>query len=218
MDTRVTKLMLIRIERGVPLVKPAEQAVAQALASTMAAGPSKPAQQAGAQKPSAAVETQLASMFERQVEQCLRHLSQYAWLGQSELALGLLIEGANAIERGKAVREILLDAVECLRPAGTRPGGAQRVPPEWYGYAILYDAYIADVPNRDIMSRLYISEGTFNRRRRAAMHAVASALLEAKRLAQSAAQTQPPQVGRPLQPWAARHSPTGWPMGQGANC
>ena len=43
---------------------------------------------------------------------------------------------------------------------------------------ILHSAYFEDVPNRDIMSRLYISEGTFNRTRRAALRAVTQTLEE----------------------------------------
>ena len=49
-------------------------------------------------------------------------------------------------------------------------------PREWHSYAILYDAYVEDVPNREIMARLYISEGTFNRLRRKALQAVSRAV------------------------------------------
>jgi hypothetical protein len=62
-----------------------------------------------------------------------------------------------------------------------RPGGdIPRDPPprEWYPYVILYDAYVNGKQNRDVMSRLYISEGTFNRTRRAAISSLARALVE----------------------------------------
>ena len=56
------------------------------------------------------------------------------------------------------------------------------IPPrEWHSYIILHDAYVEDVPNRDIMSQLYVSEGTFHRQRRKALRAVARSLLEARR-------------------------------------
>jgi hypothetical protein len=136
--------------------------------------------QAGAQDLIAALESQLDQNFERQVEQCLRHLSDYPLLGQSGLVADLLIDGATHIERGKAVRAALLRAIETLRPVGAEPTGTQSVPREWHAYTILHEAYVEDLPNRDIMARLYVSEGTFNRQRRKALHAVARALLEAK--------------------------------------
>ena len=43
---------------------------------------------------------------------------------------------------------------------------------------MLHDAYMDDVPNREIMARLYVSQGTFNRLRRRALRAVARNLLE----------------------------------------
>jgi hypothetical protein len=42
----------------------------------------------------------------------------------------------------------------------------------------LHEAYIEEKLNRDIMSRLYISEGTFNRTRRAAIRSLARILGE----------------------------------------
>ena len=80
------------------------------------------------------------------------------------------------IERGKAVQEVLIKAIEKLRPLS--PILRDPPPREWYPYLILYDAYLEEIPNRDIMSKLYISEGTFNRTRRAAIRSVARALGE----------------------------------------
>jgi hypothetical protein len=174
--------------------------------------------QPGAPELIAALEAQLDGNFERRVEQGLRHLSEYTWLGQSGLAAELLVEGANHIERGKAVRDALLGAIEGLRPAGAPPSGAHCVPREWHSYTILYDAYVADVPNRDIMSRLYISEGTFSRRRREALRAVARALLEAKRSAMAAAQNLPPQARRLSRCPAGNGLWVGWLVGQCGTC
>jgi len=224
-------LVLVRIDGGFVAVNLGDQALTQALISSLPSsrqveqarptvvGASQTARQAGAQELIAAMESELDANFGRLVEQCLRHLSQYAWLGQSGLAAGLSIEGANQIERGKAVREALSGAIESLRPAGARPGGAQCLPPEWHGYAILHDAYVDDVPNDIIMSRLYISEGTFNRRRREALQAVTRALMEVKRSAMAAAaQTHLPQVGRPLQALPASRSLASWSLSRGGTC
>ena len=52
------------------------------------------------------------------------------------------------------------------------------LPRIWYSYAILHDAYIQGVPNREIMARLYISEGTFNRTRRNALRGLTRLLTE----------------------------------------
>ena len=135
--------------------------------------------QAGAQDLIAAMETQLDRTFEQNVEYCLQHLSDYILLGQSGLVDELMMGGTTHIERGKAVRDSLLLAIDSLRPAQTRPAG---IPPrEWHSYIILHDAYVEDVPNRDIMSLLYVSEGTFHRQRRKALRAVARSLLEARR-------------------------------------
>ncbi len=134
--------------------------------------------QASAQDLIAALESQLDRNFERLVEQGLQHLSDYTLLGQSGLVDELMIGGATHIERGKVVRDRLLHAIESLRPAGAPPSGV--LPREWHAYTILYEAYVEDTPNRDIMSKLYVSEGTFNRQRRKALHAVARSLLESR--------------------------------------
>lgn len=116
--------------------------------------------------------------FTKQVEDALRHLADYAWLAESQLAERFINEHNSHIERGKAVRAGLTHAIESLKPASARPNGV--LPREWHAYFILHEAYIADTPNRDIMSRLYISEGTFNRTRRKALQAVARVMAEHK--------------------------------------
>jgi hypothetical protein len=107
----------------------------------------------------------------------------YAYLGDHPLTQFKLVRSKVApgaavthLDLGKAAYDVLAEAVEKLRPDDALPSD----PPsrEWYPYLILYSAYLEDVPNRDIMSRLYISEGTFNRTRRSALRAVARALEE----------------------------------------
>jgi hypothetical protein len=119
----------------------------------------------------------------REVEDALRNLTSLAYLGEhslaklSSVAARLPAQGATHLDRGRAVHYVLSEAIERLCPDGKRP--RDPIPREWHPYIILHDAYLEDAPNRDIMARLYISEGTFNRTRRAALRAV-TRLLEEK--------------------------------------
>ena len=116
------------------------------------------------------------------VENALRNLFDYAYLADTPIAEMELVRARIAagkkthLERGKIVQAILLEALEQMRPGSDVP----RDPPprEWYPYVILHDAYVNGKQNRDVMSRLYISEGTFNRTRRAAISSLARALVE----------------------------------------
>ena len=116
------------------------------------------------------------------VENALRNLFDYAYLADTPLAEMELVrtritgEAKTHLERGKTVQAVLLEALEQMRPSREFP----RDPPprEWYPYIILHDAYVDGKQNRDVMSRLYISEGTFNRTRRAAISSLARALVE----------------------------------------
>jgi hypothetical protein len=116
------------------------------------------------------------------VETALRNMYDYSFLGDTPLGeLKLvhtrLLQGqGTTLDRGKTVHEVLLEAVNKLRP-GT---AISRDPPprEWHPYLILRDAYMEEISNRDIMLKLFISEGTFNRTRRAAIRSVARTLGE----------------------------------------
>lgn len=118
----------------------------------------------------------------RLVEEALRNLHDYSHLGNSPLAeleqvKKQLSPGAvTHLDRGREVHRILCAALEKLRPVGELPH--EPIPRGWYTYVILHDAYVNGVQNRDIMSRLYISEGTFSRTRRAAIRSLAEALAE----------------------------------------
>jgi uncharacterized membrane protein len=116
------------------------------------------------------------------VDDALRNLFDFSHLGDTSLVELKLVHqqlpgGAlTHIDRGKAVHEVLTQAVDKLRPADQFPG--EPVPREWYPYVILHGAYLEDRLNRDIMSQLYISEGTFNRTRRSAIRSVTRMLEE----------------------------------------
>ncbi len=124
------------------------------------------------------------------VEDALRHLYDYAHLGEHRLAQLRIVEShldiregtfVTHLDRGKALQEVLTTALEKLKPPGPQPS----LPPrEWHQYVILHDSYVLGERNRDIMGKLYIGEGTFNRARRRAIRGVARALEEMEREAQ----------------------------------
>jgi hypothetical protein len=110
------------------------------------------------------------------VEEGFRNLHDYSKLGRSQLVELFGIQGDSHIERGKLVQQMLIETLESLRPYGKPP--SEPLPREWYSYTILYDAYVEDRPSRDIMAKLYISEGTYYRTRRRALRGVSRALVE----------------------------------------
>ena len=110
------------------------------------------------------------------VEEALRHLSDYVTLGQSPLVARLTIPGDSHIERGKALSQKLMESIESLNPGGVRP--PEPLPRTWYNYVVLHDAYVLSLPNREIMSRLFVSDGTFHRTRRNAVRGLTRFLLE----------------------------------------
>ncbi len=118
----------------------------------------------------------------KSVEDALRNLADFSYLGDSPLTGYKLVrahlprDATTHVDRGKAVYTAVTTALEKLSPGGDFD---QSPPPrEWYPYLILKQAYLEDIPNREIMARLYISEGTFNRTRRAAIRALARVLVE----------------------------------------
>jgi hypothetical protein len=119
------------------------------------------------------VELELVKM----VEDALRKFSDFIVLGQSPLAERILVDGETHLERGKQLQNILREAVDALHPGGAHPV-EDPIPRVWYSYLVLYEAYVRGVPNRDIMARLYISKGTFDRTRRGALRGVARWMAE----------------------------------------
>ena len=121
------------------------------------------------------------------VEETLRKFYDFAYLGEHPLAKLRIVDNCLAerhevnpgfIERGKALGDILTRALDQLKPDTALPAKSQVPSREWHSYIILHDSYVAEETNRDIMSRLYISEGTFNRTRRRALYSVAKTLTE----------------------------------------
>jgi hypothetical protein len=116
------------------------------------------------------------------MEKALRNLYDYSYLADSPLADLALVNSrlpygsVTHLERGKMVNQVTLEALNKFNPG--KPILGDPPPREWYPYLILKNAYIDGISNRDIMMRLYISEGTFNRIRRSAIRSVARALGE----------------------------------------
>lgn len=116
------------------------------------------------------------------VEDALQNYCDHAYLGDSPLAnlkqVRVLLNGPSLthLDLGKAVCQVVSAAVEKLRPGSAIP--STPIPREWYPYLILHDAYFDGLPNRDIISKLYISEGTFHRTRRSAIRSVTRVLSE----------------------------------------
>jgi len=112
----------------------------------------------------------------KSVEEGFRNLYDYSKLGESPLVSLFGIKAEDHIERGKLVQEKLNSILEKLRPAGQTP--SEPLPREWYAYTILHSAYVEGKLARDIMAKLYISEGTYFRTRRMALRGITRALLE----------------------------------------
>jgi hypothetical protein len=124
------------------------------------------------------------------VEDALRKLHNYTYLGEHDLARlkvvdWYLSEGDSGfvthIDRGKAVSQALGESIDKLRPEGKEPEAYSVPSRAWHQYIILHDAYVEGDLNRNIMGKLYISEGTFNRTRRRAVRGVSKALQEMER-------------------------------------
>jgi hypothetical protein len=136
------------------------------------------------------------------VEDALRHLHDYPYLGEHTLAQLRIIEShldvqkgvfVTHLDRGKTLQEVLTTAIEKLKPPDPQPSPPTR---EWHQYVILHDCYVLGKLNRDVMNALYISEGTFSRARRRAVRGVARALAEMERETQRSG-TVAPQGDRP---------------------
>lgn len=120
--------------------------------------------------------------WSKMVEDALRRFSDFVSLGQSPLTERLGIREEAQVERGKQVQAALREAIQSLCPEGERP--PEPLPREWYNFVVLYDAYVKGVPNREVMARLYVSEGTFHRIRRHAVRGAARYLAEKKKSSQ----------------------------------
>jgi hypothetical protein len=165
-----------QIELAVRAFQERERALRQGLQAALAAGSTT-------QRPGpSAVELRPG------IEDALRHLYDYAYLGELELAELEVVEAyvrenvqvVTNLDRGRALSQMVIDVIGKLRPPGPVPQPLTR---EWEQYTILYDAYVEGALNREIMAKLYVSESSFNRARRRAVRGIARAVAELERAA-----------------------------------
>jgi hypothetical protein len=121
------------------------------------------------------------------VEDALRHLNDFAYLGDHPLVnlsvIGdfLQIEEATFVthlDHAKALHKFLIACIEKFKPLSQMPSPPSK---EWHQFVILHECYVKETLNRDVMGMLYIGEGTFNRARRRAVRAMARVLAEMER-------------------------------------
>ena len=123
----------------------------------------------------------------RLCEQSLRRLNNPAALAQSALAAQLPHTLASQrardtaapsttpspLEQARALREILVDAIDRLKPSDGDIGPES---PAALQYHILREEYLLGHLNKQIMTRHALSEGTFHRNRRQAIRTLAQEL------------------------------------------
>jgi hypothetical protein len=111
------------------------------------------------------------------VEGALRHLNDLPTLSEHPLLAELPrvadLDG-TPLERAAGLRNVLDQAIERLRPGGARPAPGSSAVGGWLHYLVLKEAYVDGRPNKQVMQRYALSEGTFHRARRRAIDAVAS--------------------------------------------
>lgn len=122
-----------------------------------------------------------------EVEDALRHLNDFAYLGNHPLAnlsvIGDFLQLEEAaivthLDHAKALHNLLVICIEKFKPLSSMPSPPSK---EWHQYVILYECYVKETLNRDVMGKLYIGEGTFNRARRRAVRAMTRVLAEMER-------------------------------------
>ncbi|MBV9578521.1 MAG: hypothetical protein JO057_08030 [Chloroflexi bacterium] len=113
------------------------------------------------------------------VEGALRHLNELPALVRHPLLAylpRLAEQGGTPLEQAAHVRQELEQAIERLRPSGARPSPGSSAIGGWTHYLVLKEAYVDGRPNKQIMQRYALSEGTFHRARRRAIDALAADL------------------------------------------
>ena len=134
--------------------------------------------------------------FQQWVKDALSHYWGGPKLTESPL-LGLRIVGETAREQGGnpvlALRTVLAEAIERVRPAGERKSTAN----EWILYNILDLKFIRGLRVRDVAGRLAMSESDLYRKQRVAISEVARALADLE-------QEGPATNGSDQQPVAAQ--------------
>ncbi len=116
----------------------------------------------------------LPAAFEELVRDALLHLYDPGHLHTHPLLSYLLNGQAEALPRGKALRQELLDAIEALRPGP----GVPAVSRAWRAYHILELRYIEGHDVVDVIDQVALSKSQYHREHQRALQAVASLLWE----------------------------------------
>ncbi|HEX8681739.1 MAG TPA: hypothetical protein VF707_05455 [Ardenticatenaceae bacterium] len=121
--------------------------------------------------------------FSRGVQQVLANYKDAVAAGRHPLAQLRLVEmsagpaGSKSIEgRGQVLQQTLASLIEQLRPFEGEPPTMPT--PEWHPYLILKWVYLQGTPPEEVIVRLYLKKGTYDRAHRAAIRAVATTLAE----------------------------------------
>lgn len=115
------------------------------------------------------------AQFAEQVRAALRHIWGGPGLTQSKLTELNIVRAElplNDNNAGKALRTVLVKAIESLRP----PGEKKPLSPEWTLYSILELRFLKGQPVREVANRLALSEPDFYRKQRTAIETVADTL------------------------------------------
>jgi CheY-like chemotaxis protein len=121
----------------------------------------------------AVTEEQAPDGFAGQVRDALRHLYDNAYLVRHPLAELLFGETpSEGMARGKAVRMLLLDTIESLRP----PEGTRADSPAWRPYNILRARYIECGTSAEAMKNVSLAHSQYHEQHRLALERVVDAL------------------------------------------
>ena len=127
------------------------------------------------------------------VRDALRHLYDNNYLDKHPLVprfFGHLYAGGFA--RSKAMRKLLLDAIESTRPAE----GAPAQDPAWRHYRILCARYIDSLPTAEVMKRVALGHSQYHEEHRMALEGVTQFLLAREKACADGVGSLPQQWGQ----------------------
>lgn len=89
---------------------------------------------------------------------------------------------ATSLEQGRALREVFVEAIERLKPAGYRPGAGPAPAGQALHYHIVHERYVLERPVANVVTRHNISDRTLFRERERAVRSLARELLQQEEL------------------------------------
>lgn len=107
--------------------------------------------------------------FIRQIRDALAHLYDTAHLQEHPLCRMFLSDmPLGAVSNAQALRRVLLDAIEQLRPSAHVPYGDR----EWRPYRVLFGRYVQRLPTLSVLDELAISDRQYQREHAKALRAL----------------------------------------------